>query len=797
MTGRHSPGVGERSLGSVGMKSLSCVAVLLLASGFCLSVRAGAPLSDAFLKKHCFDCHGDGAKKGELSLDVLSRDLSDAEATRRWTLVHDRVASGEMPPDKEDKPPAAETAAYLKSLSSELTTAHLARREVVLRRLNRAEYENTIRDLLDVHVDVKDLLPEEVSAQGFDNVGAALASSDALVQAYLDAADMAIDAAFGPEKAPKPIKQKILFQDVVANQIGKLFRKTDAGAVIFGSRYCPSAITAFRPVDAGTYRIRIQARGFQSEKPVVMSVHAGDVVVHRKPFHLVGYWALPPGNFTTVEFTDRFTRGETFHPKPYGTVSSAREKFEHPGPGVEIGEIDVEGPLEAWPPPSRMALLNGVDPTKGTLEDVRTILLKLLPRAFRRDVKPAEVEPFVSLAKAAFDAGRPFNEALRLGLKGLLCSPQFVFLDEPPAKKGEATRLGAFALASRLSYFLWSSMPDAALFDAARSGELQKADVLKAQVARMLKDSKAAAFTENFTGQWLDLRTIDATEPDDKLYPEYDEALKHAMLNESRLFFERVLKENRSVLEFVSSDWTILNERLAKHYEIPDVRGTEFRVVQLPKENVRGGVLTQASVLKVTANGTNTSPVLRGVWVLKNILGEPPPPPPPGVPAVEPDIRGAVTLRQQLEKHRDSQRCAACHAMIDPPGFALENFDVIGGHRTWYRSLGQGTKVDAFADKHSNVRVAYKKGLSVDATGEVVGLGKFDDIRAFKALMLKQPERIARGLTRKLLTYSTGRALGFSDRPEVNAIADKIAQQGYGFQTLVTEIALSESFHRP
>jgi hypothetical protein len=269
------------------------------------------------------------------------------------------------------------------------------------------------------------------------------------------------------------------------------------------------------------------------------------------------------------------------------------------------------------------------------------------------------------------------------------------------------------------------------------------------------------------------------------------------MLNESRLFFDRVLHENRSLLEFVSSDWTILNQRLAEHYEIPGVLGTEFRVVTLPKDNVRGGVLTQASVLKVTANGTNTSPVLRGVWVLKNILGEPPPPPPPGVPAVEPDIRGAVTLRQQLEKHRDTVSCSACHAHIDPPGFALENFDVIGGQRTWYRSLGAGEKVNKFKDEHSSVRVAYKKGLSVDAAGEWVGVGKFDEIRQFKALMLTQPERLARGLTRKVLTYATGRALGFSDRPEVEAIAKKVAEQGYGFKTLILEVVQSESFHRP
>lgn len=343
-------------------------------------------------------------------------------------------------------------------------------------------------------------------------------------------------------------------------------------------------------------------------------------------------------------------------------------------------------------------------------------------------------------------------------------------------------------------------MPDDALLDVARKNQLSNLAVLRQQVERMLKNPKAVAFTQNFTGQWLDLRDIDFTEPDKKLYPEFDEALKYGMLNETRLYFERILRDNRSLLEFVDADWTILNQRTARHYGIEGVSGNKFRVVQLSPQSKRGGVLTQASVLKITANGTNTSPVTRGVWVLDNILGEPPPPPPPGVPAVEPDIRGATTLREQLAKHRNTERCASCHRKIDPPGFAMEIFDVIGGERTFYRSLGEGERLNiyaSFAAEYAHVRVGYRKGPSVDSTGELIGSGPFKDIGEFKRMLLKQPERIARGLTKKLMVYALGRPLGFSDRPDMENLVDRIAKQNYGFRSLVHEITQSDSFRRP
>ena len=336
-------------------------------------------------------------------------------------------------------------------------------------------------------------------------------------------------------------------------------------------------------------------------------------------------------------------------------------------------------------------------------------------------------------------------------------------------------------------------MPDAALLKAAKSGQLNQPAQLRSQVERMLKDSRASAFTEHFTGQWLRLRDIAFTEPDKKLFPEYDEALKHGMLEETRRFFDRVLKENRSLLEFVDADWTILNARLASHYGIDGVVGSGFRVVDLPEDSVRGGVLTQASVLKVTANGTNTSPVLRGTWVMERILGKTPTPPPPGIPGVEPDIRGSESLRDLLAKHRSMESCRGCHAKFDPLGFALESFNPIGGFRDHYRSLGNTKypKVDRFVKGRG---VQYRQGPKVDASGNFEDGVKFAGFTEFQSHLARQPENLTRALTKKLLTFATGRELGFSDRAEVERIVKESARNGYRVQDLIHLVVASRIF---
>jgi hypothetical protein len=375
-----------------------------------------------------------------------------------------------------------------------------------------------------------------------------------------------------------------------------------------------------------------------------------------------------------------------------------------------------------------------------------------------------------------------FEQAVRAALAAIMSSPRFLFLDEKPGK------LDDYALACRLSYFLWSTMPDEELFSAAENGKLGTREALRGQVERMLRSPKAEAFTRNFCGQWLGLRDIDFTEPNYLSYPEFDQMLKISMVKETELFFSEVLKEDLSLANFVASDFSFLNGRLAAHYGIPGVDGWEFRKVALPPESHRGGVMTMASVLKVTANGTTTSPIKRGVWVLEQILGTPPPKPPANVPAIEPDIRGAKTLREQLAKHRNDATCATCHARIDPPGFVLENFDVIGGWRDFYRL----TNWVAGAKEIKGVR--YLRGRDVDPASELADGRRIQNVDELKQEILKDKDQVARALTRRLVTYATGGSPESLDEPEIESIVGRIRGHDYGLRTLVHEIVQSRLF---
>ena len=761
-----------------------------------------------FLRAHCYDCHSGKEPQGALDLEELGNDLSDAELLRRWVRIHDRVSSGEMPPRDVPRPDETARQRFLSPLQEALTRADAAQRHTVLRRLNRVEYENTIRDLFAIRVEVKAMLPDDPTAHGFDTIGDVLAISAEQMEIYLQAADKALDQVFGADREPKrvDVRKPMARDEFASRSIGQLFVKTDDDSLVtFQGGWCPSVFNSGQATVDGTYRVKIRAKTFQTDKPLVMAVYGGDVIVGRGRSHLVGYYDVAPGDeWTVVEFEDFLDARGAYQLKPYNLHAPTQGPDKFKGPGLMLGEVEVVGPLEAWPPTSRTTLLAKVDPAKGTIEDAREIFGRLLPRAFRRAVQPDEGERFVALTAAALDKKRPFIAALRVGLQAMLCSPEFLFREEPTESgatlrvanhdaERRATIISQPALASRLSYFLWSSMPDDELLSVATAGKLNRPEVLREQVERLLRDPKSARFVENFTGQWLDLRDIDFTEPDMRQYPEFDEMLRHAMLGETQRFFREILDGDLPLTDFVDSDWTILNERLAKHYGIDGVTGQKFRRVALPSDSVRGGVLTQASVLKVTANGTNTSPVIRGVWVLENIIGRPVPPPPPGVAAIEPDIRGATTIRQQLDKHRNVQSCAVCHNQIDPPGFALESFDAIGGQRDWYRSLGEGAKVDLEINRR---RVQYKHGPNVDPSGQFADGRTFADIRELKSLLLTDRDQIARCLTEKLLTYATGRGLGFSDRPAVNAVVSGVSKRQYGFRSLIHEVVQSETFQR-
>jgi hypothetical protein len=374
------------------------------------------------------------------------------------------------------------------------------------------------------------------------------------------------------------------------------------------------------------------------------------------------------------------------------------------------------------------------------------------------------------------------------GYTAVLCSPEFVCLEEKPG------RLDDYALASRLSFFLWTTAPDDELRRCAGRNELHRLEVLRAQTERLLNHPKSRQFADAFLDYWLDLRRILATSPDAELYADYylDDLLTESALEETERFFAELLREDLPARNLVASDFAMLNERLAAHYGLPPVPGVAVRRTPLPKDSVRGGLMTQAAVLKVTANGTTTSPVLRGAWIMERILGRKPPPPPPSVPAVEPDIRGATTIREQLDKHRSLETCAACHAKIDPPGFALESFDVMGGWRERYRAEGGDQPEKGIAK--SGQKFAFHYALSVDASGELPDGRKFRDIREFKQLLLADEKQIARNLARQLTVYATGAPVRFADREQVEAMLERASSSHYGVRSLIHELVQSELF---
>ncbi|MFM1769982.1 MAG: hypothetical protein RJA22_2511 [Verrucomicrobiota bacterium] len=500
-------------------------------------------------------------------------------------------------------------------------------------------------------------------------------------------------------------------------------------------------------------------------------------------------------------------------------------------PGVVFRWMEVEGPLyESWPPPGHQRLFGnlpladraaaaakaepasapraaesggrrrpapvprvaGVDViSTNPMGDAGRLLAGFLRQAYRGTYdERAELDRFLPVIREALAKGGTFTDAMIAGYTAVLCSPAFLGVEEKPG------RLDDEALAARLSFFLWNTAPDDELRRLAIRGALGRPEILRAQTDRLLADPRARRFVDGFLDYWLDLRRLNATSPDAVLYPDYylDDLLVESALAETQLFFAELLRDDLPVRHLVASDFAMLNERLSRHYGLPPVTGVALRRTPLPSDSVRGGLLTQAAVLKVTANGTTTSPVLRGAWVMERILGQKPPPPPPSVPAVEPDIRGATTIRQQLEKHRTVESCGACHARIDPPGFALENFDVLGGWRERYRSETGGEPVRGLAK--SGQKFTFHLALPVDASGELADGRRFQDIREFKQLLLADERGLARNLARQLAVYATGAPVRFSDRAAIEALLDRARTRDYGVRTLVHELVQGDLFRR-
>lgn len=790
-----------------------------------------------FLEQNCTSCHAGSDAAGGLDLTHFLADLSDAGNFERAVRIHDRVQNGEMPPASKKQPKEAERRMFLESLAADLVQAERRQEaeagRTPLRRLNRTEYENTIRELLSVDVKVKDILPPDTPSHGFDTVADGLRFSQLQVEKYLESADAALDAAIDLTEKPKRFHERMSLKEektirenldtpegTVKDPVSKekhrvLFRELPDAVVMFSTGYPPGDFRKFNAPASGSYRIRVSAYAYQCDgEPATLRLYA-----HRfREKRLLGFFEMPAAP-REVEIVAHLDRGELVQVSPHGIGFDRQGRGiwnvgagDFHGRGLALQWLEIEGPLGDWPPASVGRLYPDI-PLKeipgnqrrwreqGTLgyelaprdppTDARRVIEAFATRAFRRPLAQGEAEPFVRLALTALNTGSTFEAATRLAFRAVLTSPQFLFLLERPG------RLNGYELAARLAYFLTSGPPDDVLISLAANGSpangsLADSAVLRAQTERLLAGARSIHFVRNFTGQWLDLRNIKATSPDRQLYPEFDEMLEHSMVGETEAFFAEMLARNEKIVNLVHSDFLMLNRTMARHYGIGGVNSEQFQRVSLPADSPRGGVLTQAAVLKVTANGTVTSPVLRGVWVQKRLMGRPPQPPPPNVGAVEPDTRGATTIRQLLDQHRNSASCAVCHRQIDPPGFALESFDVIGGWRDRYRSLGTGDKPTWKLENRDIWE--YKLGPAVDPSGELPGGGKFKDISEFKRLLLNDQAQIVRSLTKNLLTYATGAGIRFSDRTEAERIVQAVQKEDQGLRTLIHQVVQSDLF---
>jgi mono/diheme cytochrome c family protein len=748
-----------------------------------------------FLDRYCGTCHNDRLKTGGLSLERLDVSRPDAQP-EVWEKVVRKLRTGVMPPPNMPQPPKPDRLAMLTWLETSLDTASAAKpnpgRTETLRRLNRTEYQNAIRDLLTLDIDAASLLPADESGQGFDNVIVG-DLSPTLLDRYVSAAQKISRLAIGGA-------QQSSIQNDIIRLPADLTQEEQMPGLPIGTRGGVSVSYAF-PQD-GEYEIQIwlardlagSVGGVREARPHELLVlldreQAGTFTIH-KPAN--------PDDDTTLDKNLKLriavhagphNLGVTFVKEGASLIETARQPTQsrfnerrHARTVPAISQVSVTGPYgakAAEDTPSRRRLFvcrpAGADKDKEQEEKcAREILSTVMRRAYRRPVAKAEVdEPM-----AFFREGRAegdFDAGIERALSAVLVNPDFLVRVESDPKKATANgvyRIGDLELASRLSFFLWSSIPDDELLDAAIRGRLSQPGELEKQARRMLADRRSFNLATNFAGQWLRLRNVEAITPNAALFRDFDDNLRQAFRQETELFFDSVLRENRSVLDLIKADYTFLNERLAKHYGIPNVYGSRFRRVTLAPESHRGGLLRQGSVLSVTSYATRTSPVLRGVFVLKNVFGAPPPPPPPNVPALdESTVATNLSMRERMAAHRSNAVCASCHRTIDPVGFALENFNALG---QW--------------------RVSDADGQPVDPSAALPGVGEFRGIDGLEHALLSRPELIAATLTENLLTFALGRGVEYYDAPSVRKIVRDAEKDGYRFSSLILGIVKSVPF---
>ncbi len=829
-------------------------------------------VEEAFLENYCYECHDEDSKKGSLNLVELMRNpAADSIHYDLWVKVFDRVDSHEMPPKKKDAPTGDERAAFLRGLNRGLIEISKKHRKSEgrspLRRLNRVEYENTLRDLLGIGVKVQHLLPEDNIVDGFDNVGKGLDTSATHLVRYQEAAELALEATYPPRildgkvEAPKirlTGREYLEGRQAVHRKGIDPYSKLIGDSFVYGAQlYKHGSVQTPRAKVAGRYVIRASFKAMNSKVPIPVDIGriSTDRFGHEKLEHLLDIRDAQPDKSQVVEVSAYLPAGESIYLSPRTLTLFRNLKKDDDGkpilpdfsePFLVVDWIELEGPIGGgvgypeffgnWPrfphrfledkfivsnffeeasktynsSAARKVLIEGLENKKmygfhrmnpnefrkphnrlrllvqKPKEEAVKLISSFLPKAYRGQPSPEMVQYYIDKATTQLEAGGHLDEVLLKIYKEILCSPRFLFRYEKPGK------LNGFEVASRLSYFLWSSMPDDELLRFASNDQLLDRKVLKSQVERMLKDPKADRFVDRFTGQWLDLYKFHDMKPD-RVYSEFDEALAWSLPAETRQFFSEVLEKDLPVTDFIHSDWAMLNGRLARHYGIEGIQGMDLRKVKLPASSQRGGLLTQGSILKLTTNATYTSPIKRGVWVLDRLIGQPPSPPPPDVEAIEPDIRGAVTIREQIQKHKAIPSCATCHNKIDYHGLTLENYDVVGGWRDRYRVAKGGKGIDRVELANYPKKMVYL-AKPVEPYGETARGEAFADIHEYKNILLKDPDQIARNLAEKLTIYSTGAKVEFADRVEIERIVEKTRSQKHGLRSILHEVVQSDLF---
>ncbi len=762
----------------------------------------------AFLQRYCLSCHGPTKPKADLSLHTFQDDASVLKHRKLWNNVLQQVREGLMPPLGKPKPTATELDAFVRLVDDIFHRADLAAPpdpgRVTIRRLNQAEYANTVRDLIGIDFDPTGDFPSDDVGHGFDNIGDVLSISPVLMERYLAAAEAIAQRAIlagnvkptmrwyggrytepASENIPMQGDYRIITSAASAKYIekGPVYNSVQVPAD--GEYILRAKVYAQRegsqPVTAS-----LLVAGTTIPRPATteaISQLAGEVKRHG-PIMILKTVEVRAREAKTAEVIEaRIPADLSIHRI---IIAVGATPANEPPARLFVEWMNLEGPLDMRPATHKKLL--AVDPNLPKPQQTRAVLKRLADRAYRRPATTEEVERLAQLVEATEKEGESWEAGMRLALQAVLCSPKFLFrveLDDRPTSK-EPQVLDEYQLASRLSYFLWSTMPDAELFELAATKQLTPN--LEAQVRRMLKDPKAQALVENFAMQWLQLRPLRNFAPDAKLFPTFDESLRQAMLQETQLFFAEIMREDRSILDFVDGNFTYLNGRLAQHYGIVDTKGNRVgkpKVVPggapIPRDQFvrvtfadseRGGLLGQASILSVTSNPTRTSPVKRGRWVLEQILGTPPPPAPPNVPELAEGEKAQLTgtLRQRMEQHRANPSCANCHARMDAMGFAFENFDAIGRYR----------------EKDGN--------FPIDPSGILPDGKRFSGPAELKQILKSRADLIARSLTEKMLTYALGRGVEHYDKRSIDKIVSALQKDNYRFSTLVTEIVRSDPF---